>query len=60
MGSRPAPTMPTPNQIRLAHETVRALYPHARIKAVGPDGVTFEYPDAANAPDPLEVRPFSA
>lgn len=46
MARTASPSMPTPHQIREAHEIVRALYPAVRIKAVGPDGVIFDYPDA--------------
>lgn len=41
-----APSMPTAHQIKEAHEAVVSLFPGARIKAVGPDGVVFDYPDA--------------
>lgn len=42
-----APSMPTARQIQEAHETVCALYPAARIARVGPEGVTFDYPEAS-------------
>jgi hypothetical protein len=52
--------MPTAHQIKEAHEIVVALHPGARIKAVGPEGVVFEYPDAAamNA-DKWADKPFT-
>lgn len=40
-----APSMPTPHQIQEAQKAVADLYPGARIVRVGPEGVTFEYPD---------------
>jgi hypothetical protein len=39
--------MPTRTQVKEIFDTVSSLHPGARIKAVGPDGVTFDYPDAA-------------
>lgn len=42
-----APSMPTAHQIKEAYDAVVSLHPGARIKAVGPDGVAFDYPDAA-------------
>ena len=47
MARRPAPSMPTKIQVKEIFETVKALHPGARIKAVGPDGVTFDYPDVS-------------
>ena len=47
MTRRPAPSMPTRTQVKEIFDTVSSLHPGARIKAVGPDGVTFDYPDAA-------------
>ncbi|MBP0484640.1 hypothetical protein [Sagittula salina] len=43
MAKAPAPSMPTPNQIKDAWEAVREINPMARIVAVGPDGVKFDY-----------------
>ncbi|MBN9890089.1 hypothetical protein [Salipiger abyssi] len=43
MAKTAAPSMPTPRQIADALEAVRALNPGARIVAVGPDGVKFDY-----------------
>jgi hypothetical protein len=47
MSKPAAPSMPTPRQIAEAFEAVKALHPGARIKSVGPEGVAFDYPDAA-------------
>lgn len=57
------PSLPTPKQIREAHEVVAELYPGARIKQVGPEGVIFEYPAAGRAEAEVskwQGRPFSA
>ena len=55
-----APSMPTAHQIKEAHDTVVALFPGARIKAVGPDGVLFDYPDAASiGGGKWEDKPFT-
>lgn len=62
MAGRPAPSLPTPKQIADAHEAVAALYPAVRIIRVGPDGVTFDYPDMTTTntgPDPWVGKPFS-
>lgn len=61
MPRRPAPAIPTPDQIRSAHKTVAELIPGARIAKVGPDGISFDYPDATT-PNASEWRgkPFSA
>lgn len=57
--SRPlAPSMPTEKQVREAFEIVTVLCPGARIKSVGPDGVTYLYPDEINS-DAHHVQPFS-
>lgn len=49
MARPPAPSIPTPTQVRDVHKTVLALHPDARIKSVGPEGITFEYPGAIDA-----------
>lgn len=41
-----APSMPTERQIQNAHKAVSQVYPGVRIARVGPEGVTFEYPDS--------------
>lgn len=57
--SRPkAPSMPTETQVREAYEIVKTLCPGARIKSVGPNGVTYLYPDEINS-DAQHVQPFS-
>lgn len=38
-----SPSMPTPRQIEDAWNAVKALNPGARIVAVGPEGVKFDY-----------------
>lgn len=59
--SRPsAPSMPTERQVQETHKVVTALYPSARIKSVGPDGVEFEYPDQAAQAAEWAGRPFAA
>jgi hypothetical protein len=46
--ARPAaPSMPTAQQIKQAYEAIIEFYPGARIRAVGPEGVVFGYPEAA-------------
>lgn len=61
--SRPsAPSMPTESQIQDVHKIVAELYPGARIVRVGPEGVSFDYPDtkAPAAPaDGWTGSPFS-
>ena len=58
--SRPsAPSMPTENQIKEAHKIVSALSPGARIARVGPEGVVFEYPDAARPENQYQGKPFA-
>lgn len=60
MSRRPAPSLPTPDQIRKAFEAVAALSPGARIARVGPEGVTFEYPDASKGDGNVWAgKPFS-
>jgi hypothetical protein len=61
MGNRPAPSLPTPKQIRDVHEIIAELYPGARIAKVGPEGITFIYPDApVISGDQWRGKPFSA
>ena len=61
MPGRPSPSLPTPKQIRAVHEAVAALHPGARIVKVGPEGVTFDYPDSsAPREGDWRGRPFSA
>ncbi len=58
--SRPAaPSMPTERQIEEAFRAALKLCPGARIKGVGPDGVTFDYPDHDGASQEWEGKPFS-
>ena len=52
--------MPTERQVQETHKIVTALYPSARIKSVGPDGVEFEYPDQAAQVVEWAGRPFAA
>lgn len=60
--TRPAaPSMPTERQIKDALAAVRELCPDARIKSVGPDGVTFEYPSGKEAAGgQWNGKPFAA
>jgi hypothetical protein len=51
--------MPTRRQIEEAYNVARELCPGARIKGVGPDGVTFDYPDGKSASGTWENKPFS-
>lgn len=56
-----APSMPTPEQTKQAVATVRALYPDARLKRVGPNGIEFDYPDEKQAAqNEWANKPFSA
>jgi len=61
MPTRRSPSLPTQKQIRDVQETVAEMHPNARILSIGPNGITFEYPDAAI---PIESqwrgKPFSA
>lgn len=58
--SRPsAPSMPTERQIQEAHKAVASLFPGARIVRVGPEGVTFEYPEGHKQAGKWANRPFS-
>lgn len=59
MSKPAAPSMPTKHQIEVAHNAVKALYPTARIKVVGPEGVQFDYPDQVSDGS-YHGRPFSA
>lgn len=59
--ARPAaPSMPTERQIQDAHKAVTLLHPAARIARVGPEGVTFEYPEGRKHADNWQSKPFSA
>lgn len=44
MPARPSPTLPTPAKVREHVDLVRELFPGARVKRIGPDGVEFDYP----------------
>lgn len=57
MGSKPAPSMPTPKQINAAHKHVTELCPDARIIRVGPDGIAFGYPGESD-PNARPVTPL--
>lgn len=54
-----APSMPTENQIKEAFKVVAALSPGARIARVGPEGVVFDYPDAAQLDSQYRGKPFA-
>lgn len=59
--SRPsAPSLPTKRQIQEIFEIVAALHPGAQIKAVGPEGVTFEHPDGSPGNADWQGKPFTA
>jgi hypothetical protein len=59
--SRPAaPSMPTERQIKEAHEIVASLFPGARIKRVGPDGIEYDYPDTKGGDPKWSGQPFGA
>lgn len=59
--SRPAaPSMPTERQIQDAHKVVAAINPGARIARVGPEGVTFDYPEGRKPSGNWDHKPFSA
>lgn len=51
--------MPTKRQIEEALQVARQSCPGARIKGVGPDGVTFDYPDKNSASPEWDGKPFS-
>ncbi|UWR22626.1 hypothetical protein [Sulfitobacter sp. S190] len=59
MGKPLAPSMPTPKQIEQAFSAAKELCPGVRIKAIGPDGVSFEYPEENSAAGEWEGKPFS-
>lgn len=59
MSRPPAPSMPTEKQVREAYAVVKALCPGARIKSIGPDGITYLYPDEINSGTNGRVQPFS-
>jgi hypothetical protein len=52
--------MPTPAQVKAAYDAVKAVCPNARIKSVGPEGVTFEYPDGTIDNGKWDKEPFAA
>lgn len=59
--ARPAaPAMPTERQIQDAFKAVALVHPGARIARVGPEGVSFEYPEGRKQADAWQNRPFSA
>jgi len=51
--------MPTEKQVREAFAVVQALCPGARIKSIGPDGITYLYPDELGTSTSDRVQPFS-
>lgn len=55
-----APSMPTERQIQEAFKAVSLVHPGARIARVGPEGVSFEYPEGRKQADTWHNRPFSA
>lgn len=59
MGRVSAPSMPTERQVKEAHAVATSLCPGARIKNIGPEGVTFDYPDNAQTASEWDHRPFS-
>lgn len=59
MPSPRSPSMPTKRQIEEAYRVARDLCPGVRIKGVGPEGVTFDYPDRDGASNEWEGKPFS-
>lgn len=60
MSRRAAPSMPTQRQIHDALKAVTILHPGARIARVGPEGVTFEYPEGRRQSDTWQNKPFTA
>ena len=60
MSKPAAPSMPTERQIKEAHAIAASLNPGARVARVGPDGVTFDYPDQTAALSEWQGKPFGA
>lgn len=60
MARRSAPSMPTERQIQDAAKAVALVHPDARIARVGPEGITFEYPQGRAAAGAWANKPFSA
>lgn len=58
MPSSRAPSMPTKNQIQETLKVTRELCPGARIASVGPEGISFAYPDAGTAVSEWADKPF--
>jgi len=54
-----SPSMPTKRQIEEAYQVACELCPGVRIKGVGPEGITFDYPDSGVAGGHWEGKPFS-
>ena len=59
MPSPRSPSMPTERQIKKAYQVARELCPGARLKSVGPEGVTFDYPEREDASSEWNGKPFS-
>lgn len=59
MPSPRSPSMPTTRQIKEVCKVTQQLYPNARIKRIGPDGVDFDYPDKVEVQDIWSGKPFS-
>lgn len=59
MSKPAAPSMPTPKQVTDTNGVVVSLCPQARIKSVGPEGITFLYPDEIGGTPKPPVQPFS-
>lgn len=60
MSKPSAPSMPTPRQIEEAYKIASTLNPGARVVRVGPDGVTFDYPDMHNPDAKYQGKPFGS
>lgn len=60
MSKPSAPSMPTARQIEDAYKAVASVHRGARIARVGPEGITFEYPDATTGHSDWQGRPFTA
>lgn len=61
MPSPKAPSMPTKKQVQEIAQIVRSLHPNARISRIGPEGVTFAYPDSGSLDvETWKGRPFTA